>query len=221
MGATLPRLVRLQLSDNQLTGILPLSISNCSRLGFIEMSENQFNGKLMIDFAKLKDIYQITLVGNPFGSGEADEMKFIDSLKNCSKLKILDLGYCRFQGMLPTTIGGNQFTGEIPFTIGKLQNLGVLSMYRNQFTDDRVNEVIDDDFLNYHQADNSDCDLKYHQDDEIALRSKTPNTKKLEECMASILKIGVLCSLDSPTQRMSIKNVVHELKRTIDTLQNV
>ncbi|KAJ0909392.1 putative protein kinase RLK-Pelle-LRR-XII-1 family [Helianthus annuus] len=105
MGTTLPNLVRLQLSNNQLTGLLPLSLSNCSKLGYIEMSENKFNGKLAIDFAKLKDMYQITLVGNLFGSGEADEMKFIDSLKNCSMLRILDLGYCQFRGVLPSSIG--------------------------------------------------------------------------------------------------------------------
>ncbi|KAI3809111.1 hypothetical protein L1987_25080 [Smallanthus sonchifolius] len=75
--------------------------------------------------------------------------------------------------------------------------------------DGRVTEIIDDDILNY------------HQDDEIPMKSKTPNTMIIEECMSSFLKIGVLCSLDSPSQRMNIKNVVHELQRTKDTLQSV
>ncbi|KAI3705072.1 hypothetical protein L1987_75304 [Smallanthus sonchifolius] len=168
IGATLPQLVNLQLSNNKLTGHLPLSISNCSNLELIEMSENEFNGKLAVDFAKLRDLYQITLNGNLFGTGEADEMKFIDSLKNCSRLQILDLAYCNFKGVLPGSIGnlsdqlfylsfrenrlygnlpssvgnlvgltnlhlgGNQFTGKIPPTIGKLQNLGVVTMFKNQ-----------------------------------------------------------------------------------------
>ncbi|KAD5961598.1 hypothetical protein E3N88_13071 [Mikania micrantha] len=43
----------------------------------------------------------------------------------------------------------------------------------------------------------------------------------IEECVVSTVKIGVLCSMDSPTQRMDIKNVVHELQHILNTLQNI
>ncbi|KAI3519860.1 hypothetical protein L1887_09077 [Cichorium endivia] len=64
LGAMLPHLENLQLRANQLTGPLPPSISNCSKLGLLEMSNNYFSGKLTIDFAKLKDIYKINLGNN-------------------------------------------------------------------------------------------------------------------------------------------------------------
>ncbi|KAM0023602.1 putative non-specific serine/threonine protein kinase [Helianthus debilis subsp. tardiflorus] len=97
LGVMLPHLVFLQLRMNQLTGLLPPSISNCSKLGLLEMSFNRFSGTVSIDFGKLRDIYGLFIGNNLYGRGEADEMKFIDSLKNCSKLEVLELSTCNFQ----------------------------------------------------------------------------------------------------------------------------
>ncbi|KAD5961733.1 hypothetical protein E3N88_13206 [Mikania micrantha] len=104
-GGMFPHLVSLLLWGNQLTGPLPSSISNCTRLTNLQMNKNSFSGKLTIDFSKLKDIYFITIGYSNFGSKEADEMKFVDSLKNCTALQILDLSYCNFVGVLPGSIG--------------------------------------------------------------------------------------------------------------------
>ncbi|KAL9993664.1 putative protein kinase RLK-Pelle-LRR-XII-1 family [Helianthus debilis subsp. tardiflorus] len=135
IGVVLPHLAILQLWDNQLTGPLPPSISNCSRLQMISIARNKFSGKLTIDFAKLRDISVINLGGNNFGSKEADEMKFIDSLKNCTSLEILSLNYCNFQGVLPISIGNlsDQLycisLGRIPSSLGKCHRL--LEVYLN------------------------------------------------------------------------------------------
>ncbi|GKD14984.1 kinase-like domain-containing protein, partial [Tanacetum coccineum] len=58
-------------------------------------------------------------------------------------------------------------------------------------------------------------------DDAIVLQSTEANAKKVKECMAAIIKIGVSCSVDSPPQRMKIEIVVNELQRIIDVLQNI
>ncbi|CAH1438705.1 unnamed protein product [Lactuca virosa] len=62
-----------------------------------------------------------------------------------------------------------------------------------------VTDVIDDDLL------------KFLQEDAIPIIA---DVKKIEECLASTVKLGVSCSVDSPTQRMNIGNVVHELGYT-------
>nr|GEX32539.1 protein kinase-like domain-containing protein [Tanacetum cinerariifolium] len=46
--------------------------------------------------------------------------------------------------------------------------------------------------------------------DAIVLQSTEANAKKVEECLAAIIKIGVSCSLDLPPQRMQIEMVVIE-----------
>ncbi|CAH1438698.1 unnamed protein product [Lactuca virosa] len=142
----LPYLVYLQLWGNQLTGPLPRWISNCSKLQHLEVTANYFSGKLTIDFAKLKDIYQISLGVNTFGFGETDDMKFIDTLKNCSRLDVLLLDDCKFQGALPTSIGNlsdqlsflhlgrNHFSGSLPSSIGNLVGLTKLVLGENRFT---------------------------------------------------------------------------------------
>ncbi|GJS31155.1 kinase-like domain-containing protein [Tanacetum coccineum] len=135
IGNQLPNLDYLQLWGNELTGVLPPSISNCSKLGLLSMGHNNFSGKLTIDFSKLRDIYSTRLQFNNFhGRGEADDMRFIDSLKNCTRLVDLGLYDCNLKGVLPISIGPNRFKGKIPTTIGKLQKLQVLGLYSNQFS---------------------------------------------------------------------------------------
>ncbi|GJY61443.1 kinase-like domain-containing protein [Tanacetum coccineum] len=58
-------------------------------------------------------------------------------------------------------------------------------------------------------------------DDAIALQSTEAKAKKVEECLAATMKIGVSCSVDSPAQRMKIESVVNELQHILDVLQNI
>ncbi|GKB73194.1 kinase-like domain-containing protein [Tanacetum coccineum] len=149
----LPNLKYIQLWGNELAGVLPPSISNCTKLGHLEMDDNNFSGKLTIDFSKLRDINKIRLQNNNFhGRGEADDMRFIDSLKNCTTLVDLNLVNCNLIGVLPISIGskeksqlplvnfkscnllvyGNQFSGPIPDAIGNLSLLNELYLYSNK-----------------------------------------------------------------------------------------
>ncbi|GJT74573.1 leucine-rich repeat protein [Tanacetum coccineum] len=146
IGNQLPNLELLQLRDNNLTGVLPPSISNCSKLGYLEMSYNNFSGKLTIDFSKLRDIYSVRLNYNNFhGRGEADDMRFVDSLRNCTGLLRLELYSCNLIGVLPIsignlsdqlsflTLGDNQLFGSLPSSIGSLVGLTFLDFQSNRF----------------------------------------------------------------------------------------
>ncbi|GJS69301.1 kinase-like domain-containing protein [Tanacetum coccineum] len=140
---TLPNLEGLQLRDNKLTGVLPPSISNCSKLRHLDMGHNHFSGKLTIDFSKLCDIEEIFLndKNNFHGRGEADDMRFVDSLENCTKLVALQLHNCNLIGVLPISIGNlsdqlstlylgsNQLFGSLPSSIGPIPDtIGNLSL---------------------------------------------------------------------------------------------
>ncbi|GKB46071.1 kinase-like domain-containing protein [Tanacetum coccineum] len=133
-------LVNISLAGNHLVGSLP------SEIGRLEMGNNDFSGKLTIDFSKLRDIYKISLHNNNLhGRGEADDMRFIDSLINCTKLVYLEFYKCNLIGVLPISIGNlseqltalglgdNQLFGSLPSSIGNLVDLAALQLGPNRF----------------------------------------------------------------------------------------
>nr|GEV16993.1 protein kinase-like domain-containing protein [Tanacetum cinerariifolium] len=135
IGNQLPNLERLQLRNSELTGVLPPSLSNCSKLGLLDMGYNSFSGKLTIDFSKLRDINEIYLSNNNFHQrGEADDMRFIDSLRNCTRLVILSLSNCKLVGMLPISIESNKLEGHIPSSLGNCKELNGLTLGDNKLS---------------------------------------------------------------------------------------
>ncbi|XP_021986999.1 receptor kinase-like protein Xa21 [Helianthus annuus] len=68
---------------------------------------------------------------------------------------------------------------------------------------DNVIDIIDVNILNLYQEYNEE------------------NAMKIEECLTLTIKIGVACSVDSPTQRMDVKKVMRELQQILDTLENI
>ncbi|XP_059640566.1 probable LRR receptor-like serine/threonine-protein kinase At3g47570 [Cornus florida] len=146
LGLMLPYLQLLELGGNKFTGPIPFSISNCTTLGTLTMEENNFNGKLAINFGGLQNLLEIILHDNNLGSGEPDEMNFINSLANCSNFELLELSDNQFRGILPNSVGNlsNQFYflslgtnfihGKLPSAIGDLVNLNFLILDHNRFT---------------------------------------------------------------------------------------
>lgn len=84
-----------------------------------------------------------------------------------------------------------------------------LHMFASMSLPDHVVDVIDIEILNF------------YQEEEIVMKNKEANAKKILECVAAIVKIGVSCSMYSPLQRMDMKNVLNELQRILCTLQNM
>ncbi|XP_071707990.1 receptor kinase-like protein Xa21 [Rutidosis leptorrhynchoides] len=74
---------------------------------------------------------------------------------------------------------------------------------------DHVNDIINVEFQNF------------QHEDSIDVKGKPSNAKIIEECMALTVKIRVSCSVDSPSQRMNIENVVHDLQHILDTIQGI
>nr|XP_043632258.1 probable LRR receptor-like serine/threonine-protein kinase At3g47570 [Erigeron canadensis] len=57
--------------------------------------------------------------------------------------------------------------------------------------------------------------------DVVVMQNTEANAVKMEECLTSTIRIGVSCSIESPSQRMNISNVLHELLHVRGSLQNL
>lgn len=84
-----------------------------------------------------------------------------------------------------------------------------LHKYADMASPDHVTDVIDGELK------------RFYNEDVISMNSMVANAKKMEECVALTLKIGVSCSVDSPLQRMNIEKVVRELQHILDRIQNI
>ncbi|XP_058181803.1 probable LRR receptor-like serine/threonine-protein kinase At3g47570 [Rhododendron vialii] len=147
IGVTLPNLTHLAVGENQFWGPFPVSLSNASRMRMLDLSLSNLSGPVPFDLGRMmKDLWWLNLETNNLGSGDASDLRFIDSLTNCSKLEILGLDENGFGGVLPTSIanlsshlnrlavGRNQLVGTIPLGISNLVSLTILALEDNLFS---------------------------------------------------------------------------------------
>ncbi|KAL0856574.1 hypothetical protein Bca101_061727 [Brassica carinata] len=143
-------LTRLELSNNQLQGSIPPSISNARNLSQLEISGNNFSGEIPGRICDLGELRVVDLSRNRFSGSlpscinrlknlERVEMQenMLDgeipsSLSSCSKLTELKLSDNRLRGGIPPKLGelpvlnyldlsNNQLSGEIPPELLKLK----------------------------------------------------------------------------------------------------
>ncbi|GFS45546.1 ras-related small GTP-binding family protein [Actinidia rufa] len=145
LGNTLPNLHFFEVGGNFLSGPIPVSISNATKLFHIGLLFNRFSGKVP-PLEKLHDLQRLILAQNHLGIGEADDLSFLTSLTNTSNMIHLNLADNDFGGMLPDTISNlsinlhylnlqrNKIVGSIPTGIGNLVNLQALRLLGNHFT---------------------------------------------------------------------------------------
>ncbi|XP_039158294.1 putative receptor-like protein kinase At3g47110 [Eucalyptus grandis] len=145
MGLKLPKLEIFDVGDNQLEGPIPPSISNYTELRYLCIDTNGFSGKLP-SLGNLYKLRVLQMYTNQVGSGKPEDLSFLCSLTNITKLEEVNIGFNKFGGVLPKCLGNlsttlnqfstamNQISGEIPEEIGNLVNLEVLFLNFNQLS---------------------------------------------------------------------------------------
>uniref|UniRef100_A0A0E0RHK0 Receptor kinase-like protein Xa21 n=1 Tax=Oryza rufipogon TaxID=4529 RepID=A0A0E0RHK0_ORYRU len=143
-GNRLPRLKVLSVDRNQLHGAIPVSLCNSSKLEVIQMMKNSFSGVIPDCLgAHLQNLWELTLDDNQLEANSDSDWRFLDSLTNCSNLKVIGLAGNKLQGLLPGSIANlstsmeflsiynNMIHGQIPQGIGNLVNLDSIYMHLN------------------------------------------------------------------------------------------
>ncbi|GAY66463.1 hypothetical protein CUMW_248970 [Citrus unshiu] len=100
IGHSLPNMDWLSLAKNKLSGTIPNSITNASKLRVLDLSYNSFSGLIPSTFGNLRflGVYYLTtnhlLIGN-------------------------------FRGLIPLSLSNNDLDGTIPASMGTLKTLQV------------------------------------------------------------------------------------------------
>ncbi|KAM3394303.1 hypothetical protein P3S68_003305 [Capsicum galapagoense] len=104
MCSILPNIEELFLGGlTNLVGTIPHSISNCSKLTKLELSDNKLTGLIPNSLGYLTNLQFLNLGENNFTSDSS--LSFLTSLTNCKNLTDLYLPFNPLNGMLPASTG--------------------------------------------------------------------------------------------------------------------
>ncbi|KAL4291277.1 hypothetical protein GQ457_14G025410 [Hibiscus cannabinus] len=111
----LSRLTKLDLSNNKFEGAIPSSLRNCKSLQSLDLSQNKLNGRVPHQlFGAFQGLFHLNLSHNSFtGSLPSD----LSNLKNLVELYV----------------DNNNFVGEVPMTLGECLELRTIFMQNNSF----------------------------------------------------------------------------------------
>ncbi|XP_030442732.2 probable LRR receptor-like serine/threonine-protein kinase At3g47570 [Syzygium oleosum] len=130
------RVTVLDLSSENLDGIMPPHIGNMSFLREVHLQNNSFRSEIPPQFGRLFRLQKLFLDNNSF-SGQIPS-----NLSHCSNLLVLNLGFNTLEGNLPSELSSfnklqtlifqsNSLMGNIPASFGNLSSLQVFGTTLN------------------------------------------------------------------------------------------
>ncbi|KAF8369295.1 hypothetical protein HHK36_032690 [Tetracentron sinense] len=137
--SSFPNLVRLNLTRNQLSGMIPDGIGTLSTLLHLDLEHNLLTGEIPPVLANLYSLTHLSLGRNKIGGSIPLE------IGNLKKLVKLDVSNNELNGPVPSTIGNctslitlslssNKLESSIPQELGTLPYLVVLQLENNLFS---------------------------------------------------------------------------------------
>ncbi|KAJ4832473.1 hypothetical protein Tsubulata_000012, partial [Turnera subulata] len=129
----------LNLSKNQMSGILPDLSLKLPKISGIDLSSNHLKGPLPLFPSSVSSLI---LFNNMFSGSLSPLCDIVGG-----SLNVLDLSNNLFSGRLPDcftnwdslvvlNLANNSFSGEVPYSMGSMSQLGTLSLHNNNFSGD-------------------------------------------------------------------------------------
>ncbi|KAJ8755637.1 hypothetical protein K2173_022232 [Erythroxylum novogranatense] len=133
------KLGQLNLSNNLLSGALPVSLSNFSALQILLLGGNQFSGPIPQSVGELRQVLKLDLSRNSLSGAIPPQ------LGNCFHLTVLDVSQNNLSGSIPPEISNirilnflnlsrNHLNGSIPKSIVSMKSLTTADFSFNDFS---------------------------------------------------------------------------------------
>ncbi|VFQ71629.1 unnamed protein product [Cuscuta campestris] len=128
----------LDLSKNNLSGIVGLQLDSLSSLKSLNMSSNFFVGPIPVSLGKANALSELRLSDNGF------EGEIPSQIVRHGNLTYVDLSFNELSGSIPESLGdlsrldtlilsGNSLNGSIPHTLGKIKTFSRFAANQNAF----------------------------------------------------------------------------------------
>ncbi|XP_033148522.1 receptor-like protein 48 [Brassica rapa] len=128
----------LGLSGCNLFGKLPSSLGNLSDLTVLELDGNGFTGELPVSIRNLKQLTKLLIASSKLSGN------FHQALLNLTELTAINLVFNQLEGTLPSNmstfskleyfnVGSNSFSGSVPSSLFMIPSLTYLNLERNHF----------------------------------------------------------------------------------------
>ena len=139
IGGNPQRVVRVRLSSNDLTGVIPSEIGGLADLHILDLSHNSLTGNIPPQLGGLANLQHLSLQVNKLSGNIPAEFSNLKNLLN------LELGQNQLTGEIPRELGSlsklevlllgaNYFSGKLPTELVELPNLRSLDIRSNNFT---------------------------------------------------------------------------------------
>ncbi|EYU26470.1 hypothetical protein ABFS82_02G074100 [Erythranthe guttata] len=133
------KLSQINLSNNQLSGLLPSSLSTFSSLQILYLNGNRFSGQIPPSIGELHQVVKLDLRGNALTG------KIPHEIGKCLHLNYLDLSQNNLSGSIPDEISNirilsyfnvsrNNLTESIPQSIGSIRSLTTIDFSFNNLS---------------------------------------------------------------------------------------
>ncbi|KAK7840825.1 putative receptor-like protein kinase [Quercus suber] len=189
-----------------------MSLRNCSKMYYLAFVSNRFEGVLPSSIGNLSTQLTELLLGRNKISGTIPV-----ALQNLINLIVLGMDENLFTGMIPTCFGrfqkmqglnllGNKLSGKIPSSIGNLTQLADLFLSQNN-----LEGSIPPSIRTCQSLQQLDVAENYLSG-VIPQQDFRHTDVDMQKCLLSVLNIGILCSLESPKERINMEEVIKELQ---------
>ena len=139
LGGSPPRVVRLNLGFQKLTGTVPSGLGRLDGLQYLFLADNRLTGEIPPELGELQNLRYLNLAVNRL------EGYIPPELGSLSNLEFLDLAQNQLTGSIPPEIGklsrltdlvldSNRLSGDLPDALTELNDLNVFVIDRNYFT---------------------------------------------------------------------------------------